>query len=61
MITKNKLDKVFGPVGAASGVFLFIAGGIMSYFSWSGLILVFAGAFIGFTSTGTWIDFEKNA
>lgn len=59
MITRNKLDKMFGPVGSSAGIFLFIAGLIMSYFSLSGLILVLIGAFVGFNSTSTLIDFEK--
>jgi hypothetical protein len=49
MITRNKLDKTFGPVGSLAGIFLFIAG----------LIIVLIGAFVGFTSTMTLVDFVK--
>jgi hypothetical protein len=59
MKTKNKLDKVFGPVGTSAGIFLFFAGLIITYFSLTGLILVLIGAFVGFTSTSTVIDFDK--
>jgi hypothetical protein len=58
MIINNKLDKAFGPVGSSAGIFLLIAGLGISYFSFSGLILVLPGAFIGFTSTSTAIDFD---
>jgi hypothetical protein len=59
MITNNKLDKSFGAVGTSSGVFLFIAGLIITYFYFSGLILVVIGAFVGFSSTSTLIDYDK--
>ena len=56
MITKNKLDKSFGPVASFSGILIFIAGLIATYFALTGLILVVLGAFIGFTSSSTTID-----
>ncbi|MCK4465432.1 MAG: hypothetical protein KAU83_06950 [Bacteroidales bacterium] len=56
MITKNKLDKSFGPVGTSAGIFMFIAGIVVTFYSFAGLILVFIGAFVGFTSTSTMID-----
>ena len=59
MITKNRLDKPFGPMGTSAGIFMLIAGVIAAYFSLTGLILVFVGAFIGFTSTGTLLDTDK--
>jgi hypothetical protein len=59
MIKNNKLDKSFGTVGTSAGVFLFIAGIIITCFYISGLILVFIGAFVGFTSTSTLIDYDK--
>jgi len=59
MITRNKLDNAFGPVGNSAGIFLFIAGLIITYFSLTGLILVLIGAFVGFTSTITLVDFDK--
>ncbi|MBO3698081.1 hypothetical protein [Roseivirga sp. E12] len=59
MTTKNKLDKMFGPVGTSAGIFTFIAGLIMTYFALTGMILVLIGAFIGFSSTSTVIDFDK--
>lgn len=59
MTTKNNLDKMFGPAGTAAGEFIFVAGLIITYFSITGLILVLIGAFVGFTSTSTSIDFNK--
>lgn len=59
MIANNKLDKSFGPVGTSSGVILFVAGLILTYFYFSGLILVLIGAFVGFSSTSAIIDYEK--
>lgn len=59
MTTKNKLDKSFGPAGTSAGIFLFAAGLIITFFSLPGLILVLIGAFVGFTSTSTLIDFDK--
>jgi hypothetical protein len=50
---------MFGPAGTSAGIFLFFAGMIISFFSLAGLILVLIGAFIGFTSTSTSIDFDK--
>jgi hypothetical protein len=59
MITKNKLDKSFGPVGTTAGIIIFFAGVIETYFSLSGLILILIGALFGFTSTSTLIDSDK--
>ncbi len=60
MTTTNKLDKSFGPIGSPAGVFMFIIGLIATYFSIIlGLILVLVGAFMGFTSTSTVIDYDK--
>ena len=59
MITKNRLDKPFGPAGTSAGIFIFIAGLIATYFSLTGLILVLIGAFVGFTSTSTLLDNDK--
>jgi hypothetical protein len=59
MIKNNKLDKSFGPVGTFAGMIVFIAGLIATFSSLYALILVFIGAFIGFTSTSTLIDYDK--
>jgi len=55
----NKFDNPFGPAGSWTGIFLFIAGIIYTYFSSIGLILVISGAFIGFTYVSTVIDVNK--
>jgi hypothetical protein len=59
MIVNNKLDKSFGPVGTSSGVILFVAGLILAYFYFTGIILVLIGAFVGFSSTSALIDYGK--
>ena len=59
MITNNKLDKSFGPVGTTAGYVLFVVGLITIISSFYGLILIVLGAFVGFTSTSTFIDFEQ--
>lgn len=59
MTTRNKLDKAFGPVGTSAGIFLFIAGIGICFFSLRGLILIVLGAFVGFTSTRTSIDLDN--
>ncbi|MBK7175229.1 MAG: hypothetical protein IPH84_18885 [Bacteroidales bacterium] len=60
MLTKNRLDKSFGPVGATAGSVLVVAGLILLLSSWFGLLLLILGAFVGFSSTGTLIDAEKH-
>jgi hypothetical protein len=60
MKTSNKLDKYFGPTGTTAGITLFIAGLIITWFSWLGIILILIGAFTAFTRTGTQIDFNLN-
>jgi hypothetical protein len=57
MITTNKLDKSFGPVGSFSGIIVFVAGLATVYFSLFSLILVLIGAFVGFTYSSVEIDF----
>ncbi|HZL10722.1 MAG TPA: hypothetical protein VFC65_12055 [Prolixibacteraceae bacterium] len=59
MTTNNYLDKPFGPVGTSSGVLIFIIGVITTYTSIYALLLVFIGAFVGFTSTSVLIDFDR--
>ena len=59
MIKNNTLDKSFGPVGAIAGVTIFMAGLILIYFSLSGLVFILFGAFVGFTSTSTLVDYDK--
>lgn len=59
MQTRNILDKMFGPAGTSAGLFILVAGLIVIYFSLVGFILVLTGAFVGFTSTSTSIDFDK--
>ena len=59
MIVKNKLDKLFGSTGRSAGLFLFLAGVAIAFYSLIGLILVIFGAFIAFTSTSSILDIEK--
>lgn len=59
MIKKYKLNKTFGPVGTIAGITLFIAGLITAFYSLGSIVLIFIGAFVGFTSNITYIDFEN--
>lgn len=59
MIITNKLGKSFGPVGSFSGMILFVAGFVLTFFYISGLILVLVGAFVGFSTESALIDPEK--
>ena len=56
MKTINQLDKSFGPVGSTAGIVLFVIGLITVCTSLFGLILIFLGAFVGFSSTCAVID-----
>jgi len=58
MITNNKLDKSFGPVGTIAGITIFIVGLALVFFSLAGLFLIILGAFVGFSSTSTILDFD---
>jgi hypothetical protein len=58
MTNNNFLEKSFGPVASSAGLIIFSVGLITTYTSLYGLILVFFGVFIGFTSTSTIIDFD---
>jgi hypothetical protein len=59
MIKISRLDSLFGPVGKSAGFFIFVAGIIVTFHSFLGIILVLTGAFVGFSYTGTKIDFQK--
>ena len=59
MTVNNRLDLSFGPVGTTSGMILFMAGLILIWFYPSSALLIVLGAFIGFTSTSTTIDYDK--
>jgi hypothetical protein len=59
MVINNKLNKSFGPVGAFSGTLVFVAGLCSIYFSYYALILIFIGAFVGFSYSSTFIDFDN--
>jgi len=56
---KYNLDKIFGTAGTAAGMLLFIVGLYVLLSSFIGLVLVFIGAFIGFTYTSTLLDAER--
>jgi len=59
MRTNNRIDRAFGPVGSTAGVFIFLAGIGIIYFSLAGLIFIIVGAFVGFTSSLTVVDFDN--
>lgn len=53
---KYTLGKSFGPVGSSAGLFVFIAGLAITYFSPVGLFLFGLGAFLSFSKSTTRID-----
>ncbi len=59
MIKNNFLERSFGPVSSSAGIFMFIIGLYVTWTSLFGLILVVLGAFAGFTSNSSSIDFDK--
>lgn len=59
MIIKNKLDMSFGLAGTSAGIVLFLTGLVLVFFHLSGILLVLIGAFVGFTYSGTMVDFGK--
>ena len=58
MIKRYKLDKSFGSVASFAGILILISGLGLLFYSSGGLILILIGAFIGFTSTSTSINFD---
>ena len=59
MLVKNKIEKPFGPAATSTGITMFIAGIVCTYFSLVGIILIVIGAFLGFTSEVTFLEKEK--
>jgi len=59
MIIKNKLDKTFGPFGTSTGFFLLLGGIVTAYYSIFCLLIAVVGAFVLFTSSGTFIDTDN--
>jgi len=58
-IVNYKLDKSFGPAGAAAGFFLMAVGVITIFESFSGAVLIILGSFMAFSSSGCTIDFDR--
>lgn len=58
MVIENKLDKSFGPVGTIAGITILIVGLAVVYYSLAGLFFIIFGAFVGFSSTSTFVDFD---
>ncbi len=56
---KHKIENIFGPIGNFSGIIVFIAGVIMLFSSLAGFMLIMIGAFVGFSFSGTTIDFDN--
>lgn len=56
MRIRNRLYKSFGPFAAASGKFLVVVGAIALYYSWTPLLIIALGAFLGFTQSRITID-----
>jgi hypothetical protein len=54
----HKTDSLFGPTGRFTGYSLVFFGAVSTYYNLSGLILVITGLFMGFTFSGTIIDYD---
>lgn len=59
MLIKYKFEKSFGPVASFSGILIFFAGLAAIFYSLTGIVMILLGAFIGFTYSSTYIDFEN--
>jgi hypothetical protein len=59
MKTNNRIDQAFGPIGSTAGAVIFVAGIGIIYFSLAGLLFIIAGAFVGFTTSLTVVDFDN--
>lgn len=59
MKTINKLDKPFGPAGAAAGLVLILVGILTVSHSLFSFFLILIGAFFGFTTTNSVIDADR--
>ncbi|MEI7661293.1 MAG: hypothetical protein WCK34_03815 [Bacteroidota bacterium] len=59
MKAEYKHDNSFGPVGATAGVMVFVAGVILVFFHLTGIILILTGAFVGFSSSSTILDYDN--
>lgn len=51
----NKLDKSFGPAGSSAGIFIFVVGIGMCFFTWWAIVALLLGAFVGFSYSGSLI------
>ena len=56
----NRFDRSFGPVGSSAGLFIFLAGLFLIFYSYSAIILILLGAFVGFTHSSASIDFDES-
>lgn len=59
MLIKYKFEKSFGPVASFSGILIFFAGLAAIFYSLTGIVMILLGAFIGFTYSSTYIDYEN--
>jgi len=59
MTENNKFERSFGPVGSSAGMVIFVAGLVLIFFHLTALILILIGAFVGFSSSSTLIDYER--
>lgn len=59
MTTNSTFEKSFGPVGSSAGLFILVAGLIVVFYSLSAIGLIVFGAFFGFTTFSTLIDFDR--
>ncbi len=58
MTLKNKLNYIFGNSGRIIGILIFVAGIIISFYTWVGITTFIVGAFLSFTHTATKVNFD---
>lgn len=59
MVVKNTFSKAFGPAGTAAGYLLLAVGLAAAFYHPEALFLALFGAFVAFTYSCTFIDFDK--
>lgn len=59
MVVKNNFSKAFGPAGTSAGYLLLAVGLAAAFYYPEALLLAIFGAFVSFTYSCTYIDFDR--
>jgi hypothetical protein len=57
---KNKLDKIFGPIGSGIGLLIIIFGVFTLSESYLGIFVILIGIFVAFSTIVVYIDYQQN-